>query len=52
MEMVELHEFQQPINCCNVTSIAYALSALGFATSVNDIFCKVKLPVDLSLLTE
>jgi len=42
---IELYEFQQPINSCNVTSIAYALTALGYPTTVNQVFTKAKLPV-------
>jgi len=29
--------FQQPINCCGVTSVAYVLTALGYPTSVDDV---------------
>jgi len=36
---------QQPINCCNVTSLAYALSALGHPTTVDEIFYVTRLPI-------
>ncbi|MGB3532984.1 MAG: hypothetical protein WBA13_05650 [Microcoleaceae cyanobacterium] len=29
LDNISLAAFQQPINCCNVTAIAYALTALG-----------------------
>ena len=37
---------QQQLNCCQSTAIAYALSALGFPTSVDDIFWMVQVPVE------
>jgi gamma-glutamylcyclotransferase (GGCT)/AIG2-like uncharacterized protein YtfP/glutaredoxin-related protein/3-polyprenyl-4-hydroxybenzoate decarboxylase len=40
-----LHEFQQPINCCNITAAAFGLTALGYPTDVNDIFNSCALPV-------
>ena len=42
---MHLHEFQQPINCCNITAAALSLTALGFQTDVNDIFKSCALPV-------
>lgn len=42
---IQLTEFQQPIRCCNVTAIAYAVTALGFPTSVDEIFYQTKLPI-------
>ncbi len=45
IEQIKLHEFQQPINCCNITAIAYALSALGYKTTVDDIFFATRLPI-------
>ena len=41
---VHMHDFQQPINCCNITAIAFALTALGFPTQVDDLFLNCKLP--------
>ena len=41
---VHMHDFQQPINCCNITAVAFALTALGFSTHVDDLFLKCKLP--------
>jgi hypothetical protein len=38
LEMIQLHQFQQPIYCCNVTAIAYAFTALGYLTTVDEIF--------------
>ncbi|MEO1377805.1 MAG: hypothetical protein AAFW70_26710 [Cyanobacteria bacterium J06635_10] len=38
LDNIKLTEFQQSINCCNVTAIAYALTALGSPTTVDDIF--------------
>ena len=42
---IHLHDFQQPINCCNITAAALSLTALGFACDVNDIFKSCSLPV-------
>ncbi len=42
---INLLEFQQPLNCCNVTALAYAFSALGSPTSVEDIFYEARLPI-------
>lgn len=41
---VHMHDFQQPINCCNITAIAFALTALGYPTHVDDLFLNCKLP--------
>ena len=41
---VHMHDFQQPINCCNITAVAYALTALGYKTHVDDLFLHCKLP--------
>ncbi len=38
LDNIMRNRFQQPINCCNITSLAYALSSLGFPTSIDDIF--------------
>jgi phosphopantothenoylcysteine synthetase/decarboxylase/gamma-glutamylcyclotransferase (GGCT)/AIG2-like uncharacterized protein YtfP/glutaredoxin-related protein len=40
-----LLDFQQPINCCNITAAALSLTALGFTCDVNDIFEHCALPV-------
>lgn len=45
IEHIQLHQFQQPINCCNITAIAYALSALDCYTTVDDIFYATRLPI-------
>ncbi|WP_413163710.1 phytochelatin synthase family protein [Capilliphycus salinus ALCB114379] len=45
LDNINLLAFQQPINCCNVTAIAYALTALGHSTSVDDIFYVTRLPI-------
>ncbi|BAY65163.1 hypothetical protein NIES22_52660 [Calothrix brevissima NIES-22] len=45
LEIIQLHQFQQPIYCCNVTAIAYALTALGYLTTVDDIFYITHLPI-------
>ncbi|MEB3282904.1 MAG: phytochelatin synthase family protein [Lyngbya sp.] len=45
LDNISLLAFQQPINCCNVTAIAYALTALGHTTSVDDIFYITRLPI-------
>jgi len=42
---IHLTEFQQPIRCCNITAIAYAITALGFKMTVDDIFYATKLPI-------
>jgi hypothetical protein len=38
-------EFQQPLRCCNVTAVAYALTALGYPTTVDEIFYLTRLPI-------
>ncbi|KAB8335537.1 phytochelatin synthase [Scytonema tolypothrichoides VB-61278] len=45
LEVIQLHQFQQPIFCCNVTAIAYAFTALGYLTSVDEIFYVTQLPI-------
>jgi hypothetical protein len=42
---IQMTEFQQPIRCCNVTALAYAMTALGFSTTVDDIFYVTRLPI-------
>ncbi|MCF4966900.1 phytochelatin synthase family protein [Nostoc sp. CMAA1605] len=42
---IQLAEFQQPIRCCNVTALAYAMTSLGFTATVDDIFYVTKLPI-------
>src|SRR5262245_49679132 len=39
-----MHEFQQPINCCNITAVALSLTALGFPTDINAVFKRCRLP--------
>lgn len=39
-------EIQQAINCCGLTSVAYALSALGCPTAVDDMFLQIGVGVD------
>lgn len=46
VEAVATLTFQQSINCCGVTSVAYALSSLGCPTSVDDLFLVVGMNVD------
>ena len=41
--------FQQAYNCCQVTTVAYALSALGFPTSPDDIFWSVEADIDTAV---
>ncbi len=38
LNQIKMSEFQQPLRCCNVTAIAYALTALGYPTTIDDIF--------------
>ncbi|EAW34439.1 phytochelatin synthase family protein [Lyngbya sp. PCC 8106] len=45
LDNINLLAFQQPINCCNVTAVAYALTALGHPTSVDEIFYVTRLPI-------
>lgn len=45
LDNISLAQFQQPINCCNVTSLAYALTALGHTTTVDEIFYVTRLPI-------
>jgi Phytochelatin synthase len=42
---IKLLEFQQPLRCCNITALAYAFSALGHVTTVDDIFYGIRLPI-------
>ncbi|WP_309729858.1 phytochelatin synthase family protein [Chamaesiphon sp. OTE_75_metabat_556] len=42
---IKLLEFQQPLRCCNITAVAYGLSALGYQTAVDDIFYQIRLPI-------
>lgn len=37
IEALTTLDVQQPINCCNVTAVAFSLSSLGCETSVDDI---------------
>lgn len=46
VEAIATLTFQQSINCCGVTSLAYALSALGCPTTVDEIFLVVGMNVD------
>lgn len=39
-------QIQQAINCCGVTSVAFALTALGYTTTVDDILLTVGIGVD------
>jgi hypothetical protein len=50
LETIFLKEFQQPINCCNITSLAYAFSVVSDQISVNDVFHMAKLPADFVVL--
>ena len=46
----EMHfHFQQALNCCQTTTVAYALSALGFPTSPDDIFWSVEVDIDTAV---
>ena len=42
---VSLFEFQEPLNASNLTSIAYALSVLGFPITVDEVFYLSGTPV-------
>lgn len=44
-DKIKLHEFQQPLRCCNITAVAYSLTALGHPTSVDEIFYQIRLPI-------
>lgn len=46
VEAIATLTFQQSINCCGVTSLAYALTALGCPTTVDEIFLVVGMNVD------
>ncbi|MGD1700882.1 phytochelatin synthase family protein [Dapis sp. BLCC M229] len=45
LDNIKLTAFQQPIRCCNVTAVAYAMTALGFSVTIDDIFYVTKLPI-------
>ncbi|MBH8565314.1 phytochelatin synthase [Nostoc sp. CENA67] len=49
LHAIKLKAFQQPIRCCNVTAIAYGLTALGYPTNIDDIFYVTRLPIDTVL---
>jgi len=40
------YSFQQAINCCQITATAYALTSLGYPTTVDDIFLHVGVDVE------
>ncbi|MBT3870075.1 MAG: hypothetical protein HOF19_19405 [Gammaproteobacteria bacterium] len=46
MEAILGSSFQQPINCCQTTAIAYALSTLGYATTVDDVLLTCRVNID------
>lgn len=39
-------QFQQAINCCGLTSVAYALSAIGCITTADDLFLVIGVDVE------
>ncbi len=46
----EMHfNFPQALNCCQTTTVAYALSTLGFPTSPDDIFWSVEVDIDTAV---
>lgn len=45
LERVRLHAFQQPFRCCNLTAVAFALSALGHGTTLDDIVHTLRVPI-------
>lgn len=46
--LMQFH-FQQAYNCCQVTTVAYALSSLGFSTTPDDIFWSVEVDIDTAV---
>ena len=46
VDLVTNFNFQQAINCCGFTSVAYALTALGCPTTVDEIFWTVGVNVE------
>jgi catechol 2,3-dioxygenase-like lactoylglutathione lyase family enzyme len=46
VRILENAPVQQQLNCCQATSLAYALSALGFPTTMDDIFWMEEIPVE------
>jgi hypothetical protein len=44
-EGIRLYEFQQPIKCCNITAVAYAMTALGHPMTIDDVFYTTRLPI-------
>jgi extradiol dioxygenase family protein len=42
-------QFQQAFNCCQVTTVAYALSTLGFPTAPDDIFWSLEVDIDTAV---
>ncbi|NQW82670.1 MAG: hypothetical protein HQ450_01855 [Alcaligenaceae bacterium] len=46
VRLLESTPVQQNLNCCQTTAVAYALTAMGFPTSVDDIFWMVQVPVE------
>jgi extradiol dioxygenase family protein len=49
VQSVTQFHFQQAFNCCQITTVAYALSALGFPTSPDDIFWSVEVDIDTAV---
>lgn len=45
LDKIKLLEFQQPLRCCNITALAYSLSAIGYPTTLDDIFYQTRLPI-------
>jgi hypothetical protein len=45
LDNIKLAEFQQPLRCCNVTALAYGLTALGHSATIDDIFYVTRLPI-------
>jgi hypothetical protein len=43
--MAQKFHFQQAVNCCNISAMAYGLTSLGFPTTVNDLFHGARIPV-------
>jgi hypothetical protein len=46
VRILENAPVQQQLNCCQSTAVAYALSALGFPTAVDDIFWMLQVPIE------
>jgi len=44
-EKIRFAMFQQPLNTCNISTLAFGLSMIGYPTTIDDVFVSTKLPL-------